>query len=56
MIFFIGIFLILGFFLYRNFFIDHFTLPNTSHLPPCPTGTERRPNGLDCQVQKKRNL
>lgn len=55
MIFFGVIILLLGFFLYKSYFTDHFTLPNTSRLPPCPIGTERRHNGLDCEVKKKRN-
>ena len=28
---------------------DHFT-PNSKTVPPCPPGTQRHANGLDCRV------
>jgi len=29
--------------------LEFFSMPDTRPIPPCPTGTERGANGMDCK-------
>lgn len=47
--------LVVGYLLYNYYprtmaktYVPDTTLPDSSRIPPCPAGTQRAPNGLDC--------
>jgi hypothetical protein len=43
------ILVVLAVILLAYFYRENF-LPNSKEIPPCPLGTQRHANGLDCRV------